>query len=75
MEHKKIASIAGGDCKNIGDGLSYQFQFVDDIAGTTQFINTPQHIPYVYTNGTVKVLIKGDFMTKRFVVSVECQSE
>ena len=54
--------------------LPHQLQFVDDIAGATQFVDAPQYIPNIYTDGSVEVLVEGDFMAEGFVISVKSQA-
>ena len=63
IDIKKPLQICNGSYLNYLCKLSYQLQFINDIFCTAQFINTPQHITYIYTNGTVKVLVKCYLMT------------
>ncbi len=42
--------------------LMYYFQFINNIFSSAQFVNAPEYISDIYTNGAVKVFIKLDFM-------------
>ena len=55
--------------------LFNELQLFNDIVGTAQFINAPQHIADVYIDSTVEVFIESQFVAERFVVAVESQTD
>lgn len=55
--------------------LFNQFQFIDKVFGAAQFVDAPQNIPDVDTDGPVQILIKSDLMTQGFIIAVKSQSD
>ncbi len=55
--------------------LFHQLQFLNNIGSAAQFINTPQYITDINTNGAVQIFIKSQLMTQRFIVAIESKAQ